>query len=63
MRGGGVGEVVESRTEAYKPGELLFGMTGWQDYVIADTGERAMQVLPDGVAAGDRASACSASPA
>ena len=27
-------------------------MTGWQDYVITDTGERAMQVLPDGVSPG-----------
>ena len=49
IRSGGVGEVIDSRSEAYKPGQLLFGMTGWQEYVIADTGERAMQVLPDGV--------------
>ena len=49
IRSGGVGEVVESRTDAYRPGQLLFGMTGWQEYVITDTGERAMQVLPDGV--------------
>ncbi len=49
IRSGGVGEVIESRSDAYTPGQLLFGMTGWQDYVIADTGERAMQVLPEGV--------------
>jgi NADPH-dependent curcumin reductase CurA len=49
IRSGGVGEVVESRSEAYSPGQLLFGMTGWQEYVVADAGERAMQVLPDGV--------------
>ncbi len=41
-----------SRTDAYQPGQLLFGMTGWQDYVIADAGERAMTVLPDGVPPG-----------
>ena len=52
IRSGGVGEVVESRTDAYVPGQLLFGMTGWQEYVITDTGERAMQVLPDGVSPG-----------
>jgi NADPH-dependent curcumin reductase CurA len=52
IRSGGVGEVIESRTDAYTPGQLLFGMTGWQDYVIADTGERAMQVLPNGVSPG-----------
>jgi NADPH-dependent curcumin reductase len=52
IRSGGVGEVIESRTDAYQPGQLLFGMTGWQDYVIADTGEKSMQVLPDGVPPG-----------
>ncbi|AEV75782.1 putative NADP-dependent oxidoreductase [Mycolicibacterium rhodesiae NBB3] len=52
IRSGGVGEVVESRTDAYQPGQLLFGMTGWQDYVIADAGERAMTVLPEGVPPG-----------
>lgn len=52
IRSGGVGEVIESRSDAYQPGQLLFGMTGWQEYVITDTGERAMQVLPDGVPPG-----------
>jgi NADPH-dependent curcumin reductase CurA len=52
IRSGGVGEVVESRTDAYRPGQLLFGMTGWQDFVIVDDGPRAMTVLPDGVAPG-----------
>jgi len=49
VRSGGVGEVVESRTAAYRPGQLVFGMTGWQDYAVIDAGERAMQVLPEGV--------------
>lgn len=49
IRSGGVGEVIESRTDAYQPGQLVFGMTGWQDFVIADTGERSIQVLPEGV--------------
>jgi NADPH-dependent curcumin reductase CurA len=52
IRSGGVGEVIDSRSDAYTSGQLLFGMTGWQEYVIADTGERAMQVLPDGVSPG-----------
>jgi NADPH-dependent curcumin reductase CurA len=52
IRSGGVGEVVESRSDAYAPGQLVFGMTGWQDYVVVDAGERFMQVLPDGVAPG-----------
>ncbi len=49
IRGGGIAEVVESNCDAYTTGQLLFGMTGWQDYVIADQGERAMQPIPDGV--------------
>src|SRR5689334_25315057 len=49
VRAGGIAEVLESNTERYQPGQLLFGMTGWQDYVIADEGERAMQALPPGV--------------
>jgi NADPH-dependent curcumin reductase CurA len=49
VRGGGIAEVVESNCERYSPGDLLFGMTGWQDYVIADEGERAMQPLPPGI--------------
>ncbi len=49
VRGGGIAEVVSSNSERYVPGQLLFGMTGWQDYVIADEGERSMQGLPDGI--------------
>jgi NADPH-dependent curcumin reductase CurA len=49
VRGAGIAEVVQSNSERYSPGDLLFGMTGWQDYVIADEGERAMQSLPPGV--------------
>jgi NADPH-dependent curcumin reductase len=50
VRSGGIAEVVESNCERYSPGDLLFGMTGWQDYVIADEGERTMQALPSGIA-------------
>ena len=50
IRSGGVGEVVKSNSDAYSEGDLLFGMTGWQEYVIADSGERAMQALPPGIA-------------
>ncbi len=52
VRGGGVGEVVESTSDRYSPGDMVFGMTGWQDYVIADEGAAAMQVIPAGVAPG-----------
>jgi NADPH-dependent curcumin reductase CurA len=49
VRSSGVAEVLASNNELYEPGDLLFGMTGWRDYVIADGGEKAMQVLPAGV--------------
>jgi NADPH-dependent curcumin reductase CurA len=49
VRSGGIGEVVESNNPSYPVGALLFGMTGWQEYVIADSAERAMQMLPEGV--------------
>jgi NADPH-dependent curcumin reductase CurA len=35
MAGGGLSEVVESRDPAFKPGDLVWGDTGWQDYVAA----------------------------
>jgi NADPH-dependent curcumin reductase CurA len=49
IRCGGIAEVLQSNSPRYQPGELLFGMTGWQDYVIADDGARALQALPPGI--------------
>jgi NADPH-dependent curcumin reductase CurA len=49
VRGAGVAEVVQSNCASYTPGQLLFGLTGWQDYVIADESERALTPLPAGV--------------
>lgn len=49
VRAGGIAEVLESNSDRYAPGDLLFGMTGWQDYVIADEGARALQSLPPGI--------------
>jgi NADPH-dependent curcumin reductase CurA len=49
VRAGGVAEVVESNSGRYATGEMLFGMTGWQDFVIADEAERTMQALPPGI--------------
>ena len=36
MRAIGVGQVVESRRADYKPGQLVQGTFGWQDYVSTD---------------------------
>jgi NADPH-dependent curcumin reductase CurA len=49
VRSAGVAEIVGSNSERYRPGDLVFGMTGWQDYVIADEADRAMRVLPPGI--------------
>jgi NADPH-dependent curcumin reductase CurA len=49
IRSGGIGEVVESKSARYTVGEHVFGMTGWQDFAIADEGEASMQAIPDGL--------------
>lgn len=49
MRGGGIGRVVKSNSSRYKEGDLVSGLTGWQDYCVADEGENAMGVLPAGL--------------
>ena len=38
MRSGGLAEVVESRVEGFAPGDLVFGLTGWQDYALLRPG-------------------------
>jgi NADPH-dependent curcumin reductase CurA len=49
IRAAGVGEVVRSNSDRYRPGQLVFGMTGWQDYIVADDGAGRLQPLPDGI--------------
>jgi NADPH-dependent curcumin reductase CurA len=49
VRGAGIAEIVESNCDRYEAGQLVFGMTGWQDYVIADEGAGALQGLPSGI--------------
>src|ERR1700689_5199594 len=49
IRGAAVGEIVESKNEGYRVGDLVFGMLGWQDYALAGDGPAALQVLPAGV--------------
>jgi len=48
VRSGGIAEILESNTEDFKPGELVFGFTGWQDYVLASQAT-GYQALPEGV--------------
>ncbi len=47
IRSGGIAEVLESNNDAYAPGDLLFGFTGWQDYVLASP-QTGYQPLPAG---------------
>ena len=48
MRGGGIAEVVESNTPDYAVGDLVTGLTGWQEYVLLD-GSAMVQPLPKGL--------------
>jgi NADPH-dependent curcumin reductase CurA len=48
MRGGGIAEVVESNTADYAVGDLVTGLTGWQEYVLLD-GSTMVQPLPKGL--------------
>jgi NADPH-dependent curcumin reductase CurA len=48
VRGGGIGEVVATTSDRYRMGDLVFGMTGWQDYTVADEAAGALQVIPTG---------------
>jgi len=48
MRGMTLGQVVESRLEGYAPGDVVTGMTGWQEYALGDAG---MGKIPSGVEA------------
>ena len=45
MRGIAVGEVVESKLEGYRPGDLVSGMLGWQEWGI---GGGWLRKLPEG---------------
>jgi NADPH-dependent curcumin reductase CurA len=49
IRSGGIGEVVESTHEGYGVGDLVFGMTGWQEYAVISGGDRSWQQLPAGI--------------
>ncbi|PSJ43635.1 NADP-dependent oxidoreductase [Sphingomonas deserti] len=50
MRGSGVGQVVRSRSQLYRVGDWVYGLTGWQDYVVArESGVGGLNVAPPGV--------------
>lgn len=45
MAGGALAEVVESRSNALKPGDLVFGDTGWREYAAVPAASM-MRVMP-----------------
>jgi NADPH-dependent curcumin reductase CurA len=47
IRSAGLGEVAESNADGLKPGDVVFGMLGWQDYALVD---KSAQVVPAGIA-------------
>jgi NADPH-dependent curcumin reductase len=48
IRGSGAGVVVESRSDYYHEGDFVFGMTGWQEWVVA-TDDRRFSIIPTGL--------------
>ena len=48
MRGSGVGEVIESKRDGMKAGDLVAGPTGWQEYCVVGEGlnDWSFSVLP-----------------
>src|ERR1700742_1587408 len=45
MAGGGIAEVIASNAPSLKPGDLVFGDTGWQDYAAVPA--KHLTKLPD----------------
>lgn len=48
IRGAGAGVVVESKTTRYAVGDVVVGMTGWQEWALA-TEENKFSVVPQGM--------------
>lgn len=48
VRSGGVGEVVQSTSDLYQVGDIVYGVTGWQEWAIASDTNR-FQVIPTGL--------------
>lgn len=48
MRSATVAEVIASRSEAFKVGQLASGLGGWQDYCVIDDKNSQWRALPEG---------------
>ncbi len=49
VRGGGIAEVTASASDRFAPGDLVYGMTGWQEWVLAGDEGNLWRVVPPGV--------------
>lgn len=49
IRGAGIGEVVRSQSDRFAVGEMVYGMTCWQDYAVAGETTGGFQILPPGI--------------
>ena len=48
VRAGGVGEVVESKNDDYKVGDLVMGLVGWQQYCVSSCKpEERLRIVPN----------------
>jgi NADPH-dependent curcumin reductase CurA len=48
IRAGGAGVVVESASDRYQVGDVVFGMTGWQEWCVAGA-DNPFSVIPTGL--------------
>ncbi|RKP25266.1 oxidoreductase [Syncephalis pseudoplumigaleata] len=49
MRGSVVAEVVESRADTFKPGDIVVGVIGWQQYAALDAQQLTLLPVPRGM--------------
>ena len=48
VRAGGVGEVIESKNDDYKVGDLVMGLVGWQQYCVSSCKpEERLRIVPN----------------
>lgn len=50
MRAFGVGQVVDSRSDDYAAGQLVYGMLNWQEFATLDASDGELVKVPDDVA-------------
>lgn len=49
IEGFGVSEVVDSDNPSFKPGDLISGITGWEEYSLIRRTEQLRKIKPDDI--------------